>query len=46
MLGLAESITAGFVGLKGGIPFFTVVLTVMAMALFDFYDETDCKSKG
>ena len=45
MLGLAESITAGFVGLKGGIPFLTVVLTVMAMTLYEFYVETVCKSK-
>ena len=45
MLGLAESITAGFVVLKGGIPFLTVVLTVMVMALYEFYVETVCKSK-
>ena len=36
MLGLAESITAGFVGLKGGLPFLMVALTVMTMALMNF----------
>ena len=45
MLGLAESITAGFAGFKGGLPFFMVALTVMTMALYESYDETVCKSK-
>ena len=45
MLGLAESITAGFAGLNGGLPFFMVALTVMTMALYEFDDETVCKSK-
>ena len=45
MLGLAESITPGFVGSKGGLPFLTVVLTAMAMALYEFYVETVYKSK-
>jgi len=47
VLGLAESITAGFAGFsfKGGLPFWVIALTVMAMALYDFYDETVRKSK-
>jgi hypothetical protein len=45
MLGLAESITAGFAGLNGGLPFLMVGLTVMTMALYEFYDETVCKFK-
>ena len=45
VFGLAESITAGFAGFKGGLPFWVIALTVMAMALYDFYDETVRKSK-
>ena len=45
VLGLAESITAGFAGFKGGLPFWVIALTVMSMALYDFYDETVRKSK-
>ena len=45
MLGLAKSITADFAGFNGGRSFWMVALTVMAMALYDFYDETVCKSK-
>ena len=45
VLGLAESITAGFAGFKGGIPFWVIALTVMSMALYNFYDEIIRKSK-
>jgi len=45
VLGLAESITVDFAGFKGGLPFWVIALTVMAMALYDFYDETVRKSK-
>jgi hypothetical protein len=44
-LGLAGSIASGFAGFKGGLPFWVIVLTVMAIALYDFYDETVRKSK-
>jgi|TARA_B100000767_G_scaffold183723_1_gene171484 hypothetical protein len=46
VLGLAESNTAGFAGFKSGLPFWMIALTVMAMVLYDFYDETACKSEG
>ena len=45
LLCLAGSITAGFSGFKGGLLFWVIALTVMAMALYDFYDETVRKSK-
>ena len=45
VLGLAESITVGFAGFKGGLPFWMIALTGMAMALYDFYDETVRKSE-
>jgi hypothetical protein len=45
VLGLPESITAGFAGFKGWLPFWVIALTVMAMALYDFCDETARKSK-
>lgn len=45
VLGLAESITAGFAGFKGGLPFWIIALIVMAMAVYDAYDETVRKTK-
>ena len=46
IIGLAHSISTGFAGFWGGLPFWVIALTVMAMALYDFYDETVRKSKG
>ena len=45
MLGLTESITAGFADFNAGVPFGMVALTIMAMELFDFYDATVYNSK-
>jgi hypothetical protein len=45
VFGLAESITAGFAGFKGGLPFWIIALIVMAMAVYDAYDETVRKTK-
>lgn len=39
VFGLAESITSGFAGFWGGLPFWVIAIAVMAMALYDFYDE-------
>lgn len=39
VFGLAESITSGFAGFWGGLPFWVIAITVMSMALYDFYDE-------
>ncbi len=40
VLGLAESISSGFAGFWGGLPFWCIALFVMALALYDFWDET------
>jgi len=36
VLGLAHSISTGF---WGGLPFWIIALSVLAMALYDFWDE-------
>ena len=40
VFGLAESITSGFAGFWGGLPFWVIATIVMLMAIYDFYDET------
>ena len=40
VFGLAESISSGFAGFWGGMPFWIIATTVMLMVLYDFYDET------
>lgn len=40
VFGLAESITSGFAGFWGGLPFWCIAVAVMAMAGYDFWDET------
>ena len=40
VFGLAESISSGFAGLWGGLPFWVIASVVMLMALYDLYDET------
>ena len=40
VLGLAESISSGFAGFWGGLPFWIIALFVMGLALFDFWEET------
>ena len=40
VFGLAESISSGFAGFWGGMPFWIIATIVMLMALYDFYDET------
>lgn len=37
-IGLSKSISSGFAGFKGGLPFAIIVAFVLALALFDFYD--------
>ena len=37
--GLAESISSGFAGFYGGLPFWVIAITVMCFALYDMYDE-------
>ena len=45
VFGLAESISSGFAGFWGGLPFWDISKIIMLMALYDFYDETIRKKK-
>jgi sterol desaturase/sphingolipid hydroxylase (fatty acid hydroxylase superfamily) len=38
-LGLSHSISTGFAGFWGGFPFLVIVLVVLAMLVYDFWDE-------
>jgi hypothetical protein len=40
VLGLSQSISTGFAGFNGGLPFLLISIFVICMALYDFYDET------
>jgi len=40
VFGLAHSISTGFAGFWGGLPFWVITLIVMSMAGYDFWDET------
>ena len=40
IFGLAHSISSGFAGFWGGLPFWIIAIIVMLMAAYDFYDET------
>ena len=37
--GLSHSISTGFAGFTGGLPFMIIAIIVCAMAAYDFYDE-------
>ena len=39
ILGLAYSISTGFAGFWGGLPFWVIAIFVLAMATYDFWDE-------
>ena len=45
-LGLSKSISSGFAGFKGGLPFAIIVGFVLILALYDFYDTAIRKSKS
>ena len=38
--GLAYSISTGFAGFWGGLPFWVISLTVLSAAVYNFYEET------
>jgi hypothetical protein len=40
VFGLAHSISTGFAGFWGGLPFWVIAVFVMALAVYDFWDET------
>ncbi|PHQ96543.1 MAG: hypothetical protein COB40_08160 [Marinosulfonomonas sp.] len=39
IVGLAYSISTGFAGFWGGLPFTVIITIVLSMALYDFWDE-------
>lgn len=44
VLGLAHSISTGFAGFWGGLPFWVIAVLVLSMAVYDYWDE--CLRKG
>lgn len=38
VLGLAESISSGFAGFWGGLPFWIICFLVLPLAFYDFWD--------
>lgn len=43
ILGLAHSISTGFAGFWGGLPFWVIAVSVLLMATYDFIEETVLK---
>ncbi len=39
VIGLSKSISTGFAGFMGGLPFMIIAIVVLAMAAYDFYEE-------
>lgn len=39
ILGLAYSISTGFAGFWGGLPFWVISLFVLGLAVYDYWDE-------
>ena len=45
ILGLAHSISTGFAGFWGGLPFWVISIAVLAMVFYDYWDSALRKSK-
>jgi len=39
IVGLAISISNGFAGFWGGLPFWVIITVVLSLAVYDFWDE-------
>ena len=39
IVGLAHSISTGFAGFWGGLPFWIISISVLLMAVYDFWEE-------
>ncbi|MEM7633707.1 MAG: hypothetical protein AAF299_04045 [Pseudomonadota bacterium] len=44
ILGLAHSISTGFAGFWGGLPFLVIAIIVLSMVAYDYWDECIRKS--
>ncbi len=45
VIGLAHSISTGFAGFWGGLPFICIAVFVIALALYDFYEDAIRKDR-
>ena len=45
IVGLAHSISTGFAGFWGGLPFWCISIFVLALAAYDYWDECLRKKK-
>lgn len=39
VVGLSHSISTGFAGFWGGFPFMIIAITILSLAIYDFWDE-------
>ena len=46
IVGLAHSISTGFAGFWGGLPFWIISVAVLLMAVYDYWQECVRKKKG
>jgi hypothetical protein len=46
VIALAESISAGFAGFWGGLPFWLIIIFVLGLAVYNFLEETIGLSEG
>lgn len=46
IIGLAYSISTGFAGFWGGLPFWVIITFVLSLAVFDMWDELFRKKKS
>ena len=46
IVGLAHSISTGFAGFWGGLPFWVISVSVLSMAVYDYWQECVRKKKG
>lgn len=45
LIGLSHSISTGFAGFNGGLPFMVITIIVLSMAIYDYWDECVRKRK-
>jgi hypothetical protein len=46
IVGLANSISTGFAGFWGGLPFWIISVSVLLMAVYNFWEDCVRKKKG